>query len=86
MNEFEYEPVEKSEPAKTQRILLRNPRVEFGQSIFSCRLGDYVIPNRDYHYEGLTAIVNNENWKFLDGIGFEVENFFLQPIKVRVLP
>ena len=86
MDEFEYEPVESSESAKTQRILLRNPRVEFGQSIFSCRLEDYVIPNRDYHYEGLTAIVNNENWKFLDGIGFKVENFFLQPIRVRVLP
>lgn len=60
--------------AKTKRILLRKSNCEFSQSVFSAKIENFVFPNRDYTYEGFSAIVGGENWKFLDGIGFALKN------------
>ncbi|MEW6070783.1 MAG: hypothetical protein AB1485_09220, partial [Candidatus Thermoplasmatota archaeon] len=86
--EFSYKPEEgpKESYAYNLRIILRNPYVEFAQSVFSCDIDNYTVPNRDYSYEGLCALINNENWKFLDGIAVKLENFKLVPKHVRVTP
>ncbi|MDI6856317.1 MAG: amylo-alpha-1,6-glucosidase [Candidatus Thermoplasmatota archaeon] len=86
--EFSYKPEEsqKESYAYNLRIILRNPRIEYGQSVFSCSIDNYTVPNRDYSYEGLCALINNENWKFLDGIAIKLENFKLIPQCVRATP
>ncbi len=60
--------------AKTKRILLRRANCEFGQSTFCARVGNFLFPNRDYTYEGFSGIIQQENWKFLDSIGFALIN------------
>lgn len=70
----ELKPLEDSRDGfgRTRRVLLRRPRAEFSASAFSARLGDYVVPNRDYSYEGLTFISEGEPWKLLDGLAFSL--------------
>ena len=62
--------------ARTQRVSLRRPQSEWSSSVFSVPvninslfgLSQYVVPNRDFEYEGLFSIIDNENWKFLEAL------------------
>jgi glycogen debranching enzyme len=62
--------------ARTRRVSLRRPQGEWASSVFSVPLNietlfglsNYVVPNRDFKYEGLFSIVENENWKFLEAL------------------
>jgi hypothetical protein len=56
--------------ARTRRLLLRRASFEYCQSGQCVPFGTdgLVCPNRDYPYEGLSAVVEGENWKFLDTI------------------
>ncbi len=85
--EFEYEPKENPDwdYARNPHAILRNSRIEFAQAVFSCKLREYIVPNRDYSYEGLCAIIDNQNWKFLDALGVKT-SFPLIPKKIIVTP
>ncbi|HLC48226.1 MAG TPA: amylo-alpha-1,6-glucosidase [Candidatus Norongarragalinales archaeon] len=76
--------------ARSRRALLRTPNSEFSISAYSAAVGEFTIPNRDYPYEGLFAILGGENWKFLDGIAFCLKvagkTAILRPGKVRIHP
>ncbi|MHC1635825.1 MAG: amylo-alpha-1,6-glucosidase, partial [Candidatus Methanospirareceae archaeon] len=64
-------PIEDVNPARTKHILLKRPQASLSQSVFSVPFGnslEKVIPNRDYPYEGLSVIIEGENFHFLDGI------------------
>ena len=62
--------------ARTQRVSLRRPQGEWSSSVFSVPLNietlfglsQHVVPNRDFEYEGLFSIMENENWKFLEAL------------------
>ena len=76
--------------SKTKRVLLRNERAEFGASTFSCPLGGFWAPNRDYAFEGL-SFFGAANWKYLDALFFglqAVDGSFvsLEPSAVTVTP
>lgn len=76
--------------ARNRRALLRTANAEFSQGVFSAELGDLVCPNRDYAFEGLSAVSNFENWKFLDGLAFGLtcksQPLKLKPTGVRIFP
>jgi hypothetical protein len=56
--------------ARNERTLLMTTSVEWTQSVYSCQLVTnakrFIVPNRDYPYEGLLALHKGENWKYLD--------------------
>lgn len=76
--------------ARNKRILMRTSRAEFSASIFAARMGDFLVQNKDYPYEGLCALVDSENWKFLDSLAFAIklgDNFLaLTPKHVQIFP
>nr|QNO52798.1 hypothetical protein HGGDFBBL_00030 [Methanosarcinales archaeon ANME-1 ERB6] len=68
---IELQPVEEENPALTRHVILKRPQASWSQSVFSVPFGDSsekIIPNRDYPYEGLSVLVEGENFHFLDGI------------------
>jgi len=79
----ELQPREGEGPARTQRVLLRRPKSEFGASAFSTYLGEYVVPNRDYAYEGLSCIESGEPWKLLDGIALSARGKNGEPLQLQ---
>ena len=84
--------------ARNLRAFLRRPLAEWSSSLFSVPLlinssyglSRFVVPNRDFPYEGLLGMTDRENWKFLDslpiGIYFENEWLNLEPSKIVVSP
>ena len=80
--------------ARTLRVLLRRRGCAWGASVCSVVWqldGDrYVVPNRDYPYEGFFASLEGERWKFLDALAFTVkrgEEWLLpNPESVEILP
>lgn len=62
------EPIEDTNPFITKHAILKTTGASYSHSVFSASINGRLVPNRDYPYEGLTTIINNENWKFLDGI------------------
>ena len=69
-------PVEDKNPARTRHAIIKRPQASWSQSVFSVPFGDLsekIIPNRDYPYEGLSVLVNGENFHFLDGIAVGVK-------------
>jgi len=79
---FDYDPVENSDWgfARTNRFILRNSIAEFGLSAYSVPIDisfqskklHLTAPNRDYPCEGLLALTDGENWKFLDCFAFGI--------------
>ncbi|MEM3383117.1 MAG: amylo-alpha-1,6-glucosidase [Nitrososphaerales archaeon] len=79
---FDYDPVENPDWgfARTNRFILRNEVAEFGLSAHSTFIDlsfksknlHLTAPNRDYPYEGLSALIEGENWKFLDCFAFGI--------------
>ncbi len=77
---FDYDPIENQDWgfARTNRFVLRNSLAEFGLSVYSVPIDisfqskqlHLTAPNRDYPYEGLLALTEGENWKFLDCFAF----------------
>lgn len=63
---------------RTKRFLLRTPTAELGLSCFSVKTiinsVEYIMPNRDYSYEGFNALLDGENWKILDGFALSIFN------------
>lgn len=59
--------------ARTRRLALRAPEVEWSQACITERWEDgfYYLRN-DFSYEGLLSLVHDEDWKFLDRLGFQV--------------
>lgn len=53
---------------RTRHIILKRKHGAWAQSAFSCTLHDKISPNRDYPYEGLFAVIDGDNWKFIDTI------------------
>ena len=87
------EPVENADwgYARNCRVLLRRPSCEFSQSVFSVEVNGLTVPNRDYAFEGFSAEVGGENWKFLDALPFALydaggEKIFLKPLRARIFP
>lgn len=84
--------------ARTKRCVLMTPSAEWVQSVYSCQFQlnnkTYIVPNRDYPYEGLMVYQDGENWKFIDCIALAIQkddnNFIplssLSEITVRVNP
>jgi glycogen debranching enzyme len=76
--------------ARNSRALLRNSIAEFSISTYSANASNFTSPNRDYPYEGLSALINGENWKFLDAVGFSLtrksETLKLTPKNVLIFP
>jgi len=80
--------------ARTPRFLLRNEICEFGLSACSVpvrintelRELPLTSPNRDYPYEGFLALIQRENWKFMDCLAFGLSKsgkaLILQPMDV----
>lgn len=59
--------------ARTRHLALRVPMAEWCQSVLTRReLDGYYYLATDYAYEGLLALLNGENWKVVDRIGFQV--------------
>ena len=83
-------PVETENPAFTRHLILKRAQASWSQSVFSVSLGDKIIPNRDYPYEGLSVLINGENYHFMDGIavGIKKEGQYvrLRPAKVTASP
>ncbi len=86
----ELHPVEEKEPARTKHGILKRPQASWSQSVFSVPFGDKIIPNRDYPYEGLSVLINGENFHFLDGlaVGVKKEHAYIELTakNVRVSP
>lgn len=59
--------------ARTRRLALRAPEVEWSQACITelWEDGFYYLRN-DFAYEGLLSLVHDEDWKFLDRLGFQV--------------
>jgi glycogen debranching enzyme len=64
--------------ARNKRAVLMVPSAEWVQSVYSCQINIQqkfmIAPNRDSPYEGLLVYNSGENWKFIDFIGFSVQN------------
>lgn len=67
------QPVEDKNPAKTRHVILKRPQASWSQSVFSVPFENKIIPNRDYPYEGLSVLINGENFHFLDGVAVGVK-------------
>jgi len=68
---IDLQPVEDRNPALTRHIIVKRMPASWSQSVFSVPFGDLsekIIPNRDYPYEGLSVLIEGENFHFLDGI------------------
>jgi glycogen debranching enzyme len=63
---------------RTLRSVLMTPSAEWVQSVYSCQFDlngkKFIVPNRDYPYEGLLASLDGENWKFLDCIALSLQS------------
>ncbi|MEM3833662.1 MAG: hypothetical protein QW128_08795 [Thermoprotei archaeon] len=76
---------------RTKRFLLRTPTAELGFSCFSVKTiinsTEYIVPNRDYSYEGFNALLNDDNWKIIDGFALSVfnEDKFTAPKPVNLI-
>jgi len=70
---IDLQPVEDKNPALTRHAIIKRPQASWSQSVFSVPLGNKIIPNRDYPYEGLSVLINGENYHFLDGIAVGVK-------------
>jgi len=70
---IDLQPVEERNPALTRHAMLKRPQASWSQSVFSVSLGNKIIPNRDYPYEGLSVLISGENFHFLDGIAVGVK-------------
>lgn len=71
--------------SRTLHAILKRRHGSLAQSVFSCALRDKIAPNRDYPYEGLYAILNGENWKFIDAIAIGL-NIRGKPVTLRPGP
>ena len=84
------QPVEEENPGRTKHAILKRPHASWSHSVFSVPLGNKVIPNRDYPYEGLSVLINGENIHFLEGVavGAKIggEYVKLAPKQVTVSP
>jgi len=76
------QPVEDKNPAKTRHVILKRPQASWSQSVFSVPFENKIIPNRDYPYEGLSVLIEGENFHFLDGIAVGAKKG-LRYIKLR---
>lgn len=63
---IELPPVEAPNPALTRHAIIKRPQASWAQSVFSALLGDKLVPNRDYPYEGLSVLLEGENYHLLD--------------------
>ncbi|RZN37628.1 MAG: hypothetical protein EFT35_05885 [Methanophagales archaeon ANME-1-THS] len=70
---IDLQPVENNNPALTRHAILKTPQASWSQSVFSVPFGNAIIPNRDYPYEGLSVLINGENYHFLDGLAVGVK-------------
>ena len=90
INNLKWEYVPKENPdwnfARNPFTVIKRPQGTWSQSIFSVKHGNFIAPNRDYRYQGLSAIVGNDYWKFLDCIFFELKGIVLEPVKVITYP
>ncbi|MGC9444013.1 MAG: amylo-alpha-1,6-glucosidase [Candidatus Methanospirareceae archaeon] len=66
-------PEEDPNPACTRHVILKRPQASWSQSVFSVSVGEKIVPNRDYPYEGLSALLDGENYHFLDGLAMGVK-------------
>jgi glycogen debranching enzyme len=66
-------PIEDRNPALTRHAIIKTPQASWSQSVFSVPFGNKIIPNRDYPYEGLSVLINGENFHFLDGMAVGVK-------------
>ncbi len=90
---IELKPVEDKNRAMTRHVILKRPQASWSQSVFSVSFGDSlekIVPNRDYPYEGLSVLINGENFHFMDGIAVGVKKgeryVKLRAKKVAVFP
>ena len=54
-------------------MIIKRPQASWAQSVFSVPLGSKVVPNGDYPYEGLSVLINGENYHVLHGIAVGVK-------------
>jgi glycogen debranching enzyme len=76
--------------ARNNRMVLMSTSAEWTQSCSSCPLTidgtEFITPNRDFPYEGLSVFLDGESWKFLDAFAIAVHlrdgrRLKLQPIE-----
>ena len=83
-------PIEAIDPARTKQVILKRPHASWSQSAYSVPFGEKIVSNRDYPYEGLSVLLDGENYHFLDGIAVGVkkggEYVKLAPKQVTVSP
>jgi hypothetical protein len=76
--------------SRTRHVILKRRHASLSQSVFSCRIGEKIAPNRDYPYEGLYVLSDNDYWKFIDTLAFGVRAgdqwLALEPKSVRASP
>jgi len=70
---IDLEPVEHQDPSRTKHVILKRPHASWSQSVFSVPFGDKIVPNRDYHYEGLSVMIDGENWHILDALAVGIK-------------
>lgn len=90
---IDLQPTEHKNPARTRHVILKRPQASWSQSVLSVPFGDSsekIVPNRDYPYEGLSVLIEGENFHFIDGIAVGakkgVRYVKLQAKKVTVFP
>lgn len=76
--------------ARNRFFLLKRTQGCWSSSFFTVKFRDFLMPNRDYPQQGLVCKIGDEYMKFLDAIGFKLENeqevLNLTPTKVKVSP
>jgi hypothetical protein len=76
--------------SRTRHIILKRRYGTLSQSIFSCKVGDKIVPNRDYPYEGIFSLSGNSYWKYIDMVPIGVisngKALDLKPLNVRASP
>lgn len=79
-------PEEDPNPARTRHVILKRPQASWSHSVFSVNLGEKIVPNRDYPYEGLSVLLDGENYHFLDGlaIGVKLGDDYLKLVATEV--
>jgi len=62
---------------RTPRTAILVPSAEWVQSVYTCEFDldgwRFLVPNRDFPYEGLLVHCRGENWKFIDAVAISLQ-------------
>jgi hypothetical protein len=71
---FQPAPAADWDGARTRRFALRTAQAEFTAGCHSVERDGWRFPQIDHAYEGLLALIDGENWMWLDSLGIQVRH------------